>query len=334
MASDDLILSHSLKRMYQILYLQFAFYWATIAVGMVVNYYYTVPNSLQPQALSILQAILTSPLILPHGIFAALSTGMSVPVIYYARKVGLRQVVWLHVGAILVRVGGFLGGPLFLYFSTSSVSQDVAANVSTFVMASVFMVAVALTFLSRIFVVQQDVYVKYQVSISKSQGGIRESELKKEEVGSLGLRGLGILLDLSYANFVVYLLLYFSGMYVNIWITSGVNTVVISNPINVFHMLVTALNFAFSFFVAGAGLIYGLKKAAMFSLGAIAAIVISALGGLLFLTTGGGRTSGSLTLAGGWIMSLLFMLAFFLAYYATLRIMRAIRITEAKRGKA
>jgi hypothetical protein len=70
--------------------------------------------------------------------------------------------------------------------------------------------------------------------------------------------------------------------------------------------------------------IYGLRNTAIFSLGAIISIIVSSLGGLVFLVTGGGRTTGSLTLAGGWIMSMIFMLAFFLSYYAALEIVKAI----------
>ncbi|MDG6971114.1 MAG: hypothetical protein JRN54_08430, partial [Nitrososphaerota archaeon] len=49
--------------------------------------------------------------------------------------------------------------------------------------------------------------------------------LQGEEIGSLGLRGLKLTLRLSYANFVMYFMLLVTGMFVNIFITSGVNTV-------------------------------------------------------------------------------------------------------------
>ena len=323
-------LSKYLKNMYLMLYLQFAFYLGTIAMGMVVNYYYAVPGTLQPTGLAIFGAIATSWLLLPHVVFAVLSTGMSVPIIIVARRVKLNQVVPLHVAAILVRMGGFIGGPLFLYFSTSAISQGTNANISSLVMASVFMTAVALTFLSRIFVVREDVRIMY-VSVTPIKAAESEPP-KKEQIGNLGLSGLRVVLDFCYANFIVYLLLYFSGMYINIWITSGVSTVSIGNAINIFHVVVAALSFSFSFFIMGISFIYGMKKAAIFSLGAVISIVIGAFGGLVFLATGGARVSGSLTLAGGWIMSLVFMLAFFFSYYSTIRVMRAIRVSQAFKG--
>ena len=153
--------------------------------------------------------------------------------------------------------------------------------------------------------------------------------LPGEEIGDLGLQGLRLTLTLCYINFVVYLAIYISGMYINIYITSGVNTISIGDPSNIIHMVGATLNFAFTFIVMMVGFLYGMRRVALFSLGAVASLVVATVGGLLFLATGGGRQSGDLTLAGGWIMSLLFMLALFLSYYATLKVMRAVRILEA-----
>ncbi len=144
----------------------------------------------------------------------------------------------------------------------------------------------------------------------------------------MGLSGLHLTLDLCYANFIVYLLLYVTGMYVNIFITSGTQTISIGDPLNIIHMVAATLNFAFSFIIMMMGFIYGMRKVALFSLGAVLSIIVGTVGGLLFLTTGGGRTTGALTLEGGWIMSFLFMLALFLSYYATLKVMRAIRVIQ------
>ncbi|MDG7012405.1 MAG: hypothetical protein JRN11_05420 [Nitrososphaerota archaeon] len=155
------------------------------------------------------------------------------------------------------------------------------------------------------------------------------SLLQGEEIGSLGLRGLTLTLRLSYANFVMYFMLLVTGMYVNIFITSGVDTVGISNPANLVHMLFAAGNFALTFVIMMVGVVYGMKKVAMYSFGAIASLIAATAGGALFLITGGSRVSGSETLAAGWEMSLLFMLAIFLSYYATLKIMRAVRLIEA-----
>jgi hypothetical protein len=153
--------------------------------------------------------------------------------------------------------------------------------------------------------------------------------LQGEELGNLGLQGLRLTLKLCYVNFVVYLAIYITGMYLNIFVTSGVNTVSIGDSSNIVHMVGATLNFAFTFIVMVVGFIYGMRKVALFSLGAVASLVVATVGGLLFLATGGGRQSGGITLAGGWIMSLLFMLALFLSYYATLKVMRAVRILEA-----
>ncbi|MDA4111367.1 MAG: hypothetical protein OK439_02430 [Thaumarchaeota archaeon] len=152
--------------------------------------------------------------------------------------------------------------------------------------------------------------------------------MKGEEIGTLGLAGLRLTLRLCYANFLVYLFLYITGMYINIFVTSGINTIGIGDATNILHMILSILNFAFTFVVMVVGFLYGMKKVALFSLGAVVSLVIATAGGMLFLTTGGGRQSGSLTLVGGWVMSILFMLALFLSYYSTLKIMRAIRISE------
>ncbi|HEX4922097.1 MAG TPA: hypothetical protein VFV92_15330 [Candidatus Bathyarchaeia archaeon] len=155
------------------------------------------------------------------------------------------------------------------------------------------------------------------------------SKLVGEEIGNIGVPALRLALKLCYANFAVYLFLYITGMYINVFITSGVNTIGIDDPLNIVHMIAATLNFAFSFIVMVVGLMSGMRKVALFSLGAIVSIIVGTVGGLLFLSTGGSRGSGSLTLEGGWIMSILFMLALFLSYYATLKLMRAVRIIEA-----
>src|SRR5579864_7023147 len=51
--SENEMLSKTLHRIFLILYLQFAFYWATIAAGMYDNYYYAVPGTLQANFSSI-----------------------------------------------------------------------------------------------------------------------------------------------------------------------------------------------------------------------------------------------------------------------------------------
>lgn len=154
-------------------------------------------------------------------------------------------------------------------------------------------------------------------------------KLQGEEIGNIGIPGLRLALRLCYANFIVYLLLYITGMYVNVFVTSGVNTISIDDPSNIVHMIAGTINFAFTFIVMVVGFLSGMKKVAWFSLGALISIVVGTLGGLLFLATGGGRGTGTLTLEGGWIMSILFMLALFLSYLATLKLMRAIRVIEA-----
>ena len=144
----------------------------------------------------------------------------------------------------------------------------------------------------------------------------------------MGLLGLRMTLNLCYANFLVYILMYVTGMYVNIYLTAGTQTISIGDPFNMIHMIAATLNFAFSFIVMTVGFLYGMRRVAVFSLGAVVSLAIGTVGGLLFLSTGGGRTTGSLTIEGGWIMSFLFMLALFLSYYATLKVIRAIRVIE------
>lgn len=156
-----------------------------------------------------------------------------------------------------------------------------------------------------------------------------DATLKGEEIGNLGLIGLKLTLRLCYANFIVYLVLYVTGMYINIYITGGVNTIGISDPSNMIHMVAAILNFVFTFIVMVVGFLYAMRKVAIFSLGAVVCLIVGTLGGLVFLETGGGKLSGAVTLAGGWIMSILFMLALFLSYYATLKIMRAIKVLQA-----
>lgn len=140
-------------------------------MGMVVNYYYAVPSTLQADVGSLFLQMITSPLLLGHVAFALLSTGMSFPIAFAARGVGLRQVTWLHMGAITSRMFGFIGGTLFLYFSTSAVSAGGLANLATFVMASAFILAVILSFMSRIFIVREDVRIKYGLASTPSALG-------------------------------------------------------------------------------------------------------------------------------------------------------------------
>jgi len=161
-------LSRTLHRIFLVLYLQFAFYWATIAAGMFVNYYYAVPSTVQATFSSVLLQIFAAPSLFAHVIFAVLSTSMSIPVIFLARRVGLSKVVLLHSGAITSRLVGFVAGPLFIYYSTSSISNAESANISTFTMASVFLLAVILTFLSRIFIVREDVRIKFTEPVQQT----------------------------------------------------------------------------------------------------------------------------------------------------------------------
>ncbi len=163
--SEKEMLSNTLHRIFQFLYLQFAFYWATIAAGMFVNYYYAVPSAVQANFSSILLQIFAAPSLFTHVTFAVLSTSMSIPIIVLARRVRLSRVIQLHIGAICSRLVGFVAGPLFVYFSTSAISDGYLAGISTFIMASVFLLAVILTFLSRIFIVREDVRIKYATPI-------------------------------------------------------------------------------------------------------------------------------------------------------------------------
>ena len=156
--------------------------------------------------------------------------------------------------------------------------------------------------------------------------------LPGEELGTLSLSSLKVTLRLCYANFVTYLLLYVTGMYINIYITSGVSPVGIDDPTNMLHMILSSVNFVITLTVGVVGYLYGMKKVAIFSTGAVVCLIAATIGGLLFISTGGARGPG-VTLAGGWIMSFLFMLALFLSYYATLRVMRAIRVIESLGGE-
>ncbi|HET7404987.1 MAG TPA: hypothetical protein VFJ63_02630 [Candidatus Bathyarchaeia archaeon] len=167
---DSDSLSKTLHRIFLMLYLQFAFYWATIAAGMFVNYYYAVPSDLQPDFLSIFGQFFAAPSLFAHVLFAVLSTSMSIPVIFLARRAKLKQVVFLHAGAISARLIGFVTGPLFMYYSTSSIADSYSAGISTFIMASVFLTAVILTFLSRIFIVREDVRVKFGTLPTRIRG--------------------------------------------------------------------------------------------------------------------------------------------------------------------
>ena len=76
------------------------------------------------------------------------------------------------------------------------------------------------------------------------------------------------------------------------------NTITINDPANIIHMVVSVLNFAFTFIVMMVGFVYGMKKVAKFSSGAVICLAVSTAGGILFLTTGGGRQSGAITLSG------------------------------------
>ena len=89
-------LGKTLHHIYLFLYLQFASYWATIAAGMLVNYYYAIPDNLQPDFTSIFLQLFAAPSLFAHVAFAVLSTSMSIPVIVLAMRVKLMQVVLLH----------------------------------------------------------------------------------------------------------------------------------------------------------------------------------------------------------------------------------------------
>ncbi len=116
-------LSKTLHRIFQFLYLQFAFYWATIAAGMFVNYYYAVPADLRSDFGSIFLQFFAAPSLFAHVAFAVLSTGMSIPVIVLARRARLSQVVYLHAGAITARMVGFVTAAVFLLLAVQLAGQ-------------------------------------------------------------------------------------------------------------------------------------------------------------------------------------------------------------------
>lgn len=156
--------SRTIKRIFLMLYLQFAFYWGTIGFGMLVNYYYSVPGTLGSDFGSIFTQIFTTPLLVGHVAFALLSTGMSIPIIIAARRIGLKPVVRLHAGAITSRLVGFTAGPLFIYYSTTAAGDPFASNISSFVMAIAFVIAVILSFMGRIFIVREDVRIRFRAA--------------------------------------------------------------------------------------------------------------------------------------------------------------------------
>jgi len=131
------------------------------------NYYYAVPSSLQSNFSNIFSQFFAAPDVFVHVLFAVLSTSMSIPVIILARRAALPQVIFLHIGAMSSRLVGFIAGPLFIYYSTSSINNAESAGISTFIMASVFLLAVILTFLSRIFIVREDVRLKFAVAVEQ-----------------------------------------------------------------------------------------------------------------------------------------------------------------------
>ncbi len=169
--SENEKISKTLHRIFLVLYLQFAFYWATIAAGMYDNYYYSVPSTVQANFSNIFSQLFAAPDLFAHVAFAVLSTSMSIPIIILARRVGLPKVVLLHSGAMSSRLVGFVAGPLFIYYSTSSINNAESASISTFIMASVFLLAVILTFLSRIFIVREDVRIKFAAPIQQPPVG-------------------------------------------------------------------------------------------------------------------------------------------------------------------
>ena len=159
-----------LHRLFLLLYVQYAYYWGTFAAGMFTNYYFVVPQSLQSTAPSIVTEVLMAPDLFTHVLMAILSTSMSIPVIYLARGIRLRDVTRLHMSAISVRLIGFVMGPLYIYYMTSSISIAFSGSVASLIMVSVFGVAVFLTLLSRIFIVREDVRLK---SVAISQQALR-----------------------------------------------------------------------------------------------------------------------------------------------------------------
>ena len=160
----------ALHRLFLLLYVQYAYYWGTFAAGMFTNYYFVVPPSLQSTAPSIVVEVLMAPALFTHVLMAILSTSMSIPVIYLARGIKLKDVTRLHVAAISVRLIGFVMGPLYIYYMTSSISIAFSGSVASLTMVSVFGVAVFLTLLSRIFIVREDVRLK---SVAVAQRAVR-----------------------------------------------------------------------------------------------------------------------------------------------------------------
>lgn len=160
----------TLHRLFLLLYVQYAYYWGTFAAGMYTNYYYAIPQSLQPTLGGIVSEVVMAPDLFTHVLMALLSTSMSIPVIYLSRGVKLKDVTWLHLGAISARTVGFFMGPLFLYYGTAPIGFVDGGNIASLIMASVFGIAVFLTLLSRIFIVREDVRLK---SVAAAQPGLR-----------------------------------------------------------------------------------------------------------------------------------------------------------------
>ena len=164
----------TLHRLFLLLYVQFCYYWGTFAAGMYTNYYYVIPRNLHPTFVSIVAHVILAPDLFTHVLMAILSTSMSIPVIYLARKVRLKNVASMHAAAIGVRSIGFVMGPLYLFSSSFAINNLSIASPASLTMASVFAVAVFLTFLSRIFIVREDVRLKsseVMQSIQLSKGG-------------------------------------------------------------------------------------------------------------------------------------------------------------------
>ena len=159
-ASENEKTRETLHRLFLLLYVQFCYYWGTFAAGMFTNYYYVIPQNLQPTFVSIVAHVIADQDLFAHVLMAILSTSMSIPVIYMARKVQLKNVASLHAVAIGVRSVGFVMGALYLFSSSFAISNLSIASPASLTMASVFAVAVFLTFLSRIFIVREDVRLK------------------------------------------------------------------------------------------------------------------------------------------------------------------------------
>lgn len=150
----------TLHRLFLLLYVQFCYYWGTFAAGMYTNYYYVIPRNLHPTFVSIVAHVIIAPDLFTHVLMAILSTSMSVPVINMAMKVRLKNVASFHAAAIGVRSIGFVMGPLFLFSASFAINNLSIASPASLTMASVFAIAVFLTFLSRIFIVREDVRLK------------------------------------------------------------------------------------------------------------------------------------------------------------------------------